>query len=110
VRGRRSGKPVSLPVVVANYEGERYLVSMLGEEAGWVRNVQAAQGHAVLRHGTRERVLLKEVEPEHRAPILQRYLQVAPGARAHFTVDRRAPLGEFERIAGQYPVFRIQPG
>ena len=32
-----------------------------------------------------------------------------PGARPHLPVDRRAPLAEFERIAGQYPVFRIIP-
>ena len=30
VRGRHSGTVVSFPVVVADYEGERYLVSMLG--------------------------------------------------------------------------------
>jgi len=32
---------------------------------------------------------------------------VAPGARAHFPVSRHAPLADFERIADQYPVFRI---
>ena len=31
IRGRRSRKPVRFPIVVADYEGERYLVSMLGE-------------------------------------------------------------------------------
>ena len=43
-----------------------------------------------------------------RAPILRRYLEVAGGARAHFSVDRRAPLSEFEAIAPQYPVFRVR--
>ena len=71
-------------------EGERYLVAMLGSEANWVRNVRADDGAAVLRHGRRERVRLEEIEPGQRAPILQRYLQVAPGARAHFPVDRHA--------------------
>ena len=42
VRGRRSGRTISFPVVIADYEGERYLVSMLGKDANWVRNVQAA--------------------------------------------------------------------
>ena len=42
-----------------------------------------------------------------RAPILRRYLQVAPGARPHIPLDRRAPLAEFERIAALYPVFRV---
>ena len=40
--GRRSGRIVRLPVVVAGIGSERYLVSMLGEEANWVRNVRAA--------------------------------------------------------------------
>ena len=107
VRGRRTGRRVSLPVVVADYEGERYLVAMLGQRATWVRNVRAAEGHAVLRHGGREAVWLEEVDPAARAPIIRRYLEVAPAARAHFSVDRRAPLEDFERIAAQHPVFRI---
>ncbi len=108
VRGRRSGRQRSLPVVIADYQGERYLVAMLGEQAGWVRNVRAAGGRAVLRHGRREAVVLEEVDAATRAPVLRRYLEVAPGARAHLPVDRNAPLDRFEEIAEQYPVFRIR--
>jgi hypothetical protein len=107
VPGRRTGRTVSFPLVVADYDGERYLVSMLGKNANWVCNVHAAGGRAVLRHGRREAVRLEEVEVGARAPILRRYLECAPGARAHLPVDRHAPLAEFERIAGQFPVFRI---
>ena len=107
VRGRRSGRVVSFPLMVADYEGERYLVAMLGEDAQWVANVRAAGGQAVLRRGRQEAVQLEEVDPSVRAPILQRYLPVAPGGRAHIPVDRRAPLEQFEQIAAQYPVFRI---
>ena len=109
VRGRRSGRRLSFPVVIAEFEGQRYLVAMLGREANWVRNVRAAGGKAVLRHGRSENVVLEEVDPQARAPILQRYLEVAPGARAHFPVDRRAPLEQFEQIAAEYPVFRVAP-
>lgn len=107
VPGRTSGRLISFPLVVADYEGGRYLVAMLGTRANWVRNVRAAGGRAVLRHGRSEEVYLEEVDPARRAPILRRYLAVAPGARAHLPVDRRAPLAEFERIAPQFPVFRI---
>jgi hypothetical protein len=107
VRGRRSGRRLSLPVVIADYEGERYLVAMLGSDANWVRNVRAAGGRAALRHGGRENVVLKETDPRVRAPILRRYLDVAPAARAHIPVDRRAPLQQFEQIAEQYPVFQV---
>jgi hypothetical protein len=107
VRGRRSGRVVSFPLVMATYAGERYLVPMLGERANWVANVRAAAGQAVLVRGGREQVRLEEVDPSNRAPILRQYLQVSPGGRAHIPVDRRAPLEEFERIAPQYPVFRV---
>jgi len=107
VRGRRTGRCLSFPVVVADCDGQRYLVAMLGERANWVRNIRAANGKAVLRHGRPESVVLEEVDPMARAPILRRYVQVAPGARAHFPIDRRAPLDDFEQIAEQYPVFRV---
>lgn len=109
VPGRLSGRTVSFPLVVADVAGERYLVSMLGERANWVRNVRANRGRAVLRHGRRETVRLEEVPVAGRAPILRRYLAVAPGARPHVPVDRRAPLAEFERIAADVPVFRVLP-
>jgi hypothetical protein len=109
VTGRRTGHVVSFPVVVAEYAQERFLVSMLGNDANWVRNVRAADGRAALRRGGREQVRLQEIEPASRAPILRRYLAVAPGARPHMPVDRHAPLEEFERIATQFPVFRITP-
>ena len=31
-------------------DGERYFVSMLGEQSNWVRNLQATEGRATLRH------------------------------------------------------------
>jgi deazaflavin-dependent oxidoreductase (nitroreductase family) len=110
VRGRRTGRLRSFPVVIAEYEGERYLVAMLGREANWVRNVRAAQGNVVLRHGHREAVHLDPVDPGRRAPILKRYLELAPGARPHIPVERDAPLEDFERLAADYPVFQITGG
>jgi deazaflavin-dependent oxidoreductase (nitroreductase family) len=107
VRGRRSGRLRSFPVALADFQDERYLVAMLGEGTNWVANVRAAGGEAVLRHGRRETVRLEEVAATERAPILRRYLQLAPGGRPHIPVDRYAPLAAFEEIAGRYPVFRI---
>jgi deazaflavin-dependent oxidoreductase (nitroreductase family) len=107
VVGRRSGRAITLPMVMAIVDGQRYLVSMLGENVDWVRNVRAAGGRAVLRHGRREEVRLEEVSVEMRAPVLKAYLRRAPGARPHVAVDKDAPLAEFERIAAQIPVFRV---
>ena len=110
VTGRRSGRIVVCPLAVTTYHHQRYLVSMLGRNANWVANVRAAQGDVVLRHGRRESVHLVEVDAAERAPILRRFLAHAPGARPHMPVDRRAPIGEFERIAADFPVFQVTPG
>jgi hypothetical protein len=107
VPGRRSGRNISLPLVVAVVDGERYLVSMLGEETNWVRNVKAAGGNVTLRHGRREEVHLEEVAPDRRAPVLKAYLKRATNANAHVPIDKDAPLAEFERVAPRFPVFRV---
>lgn len=110
VIGRKSGRTIALPVVVTPVEGQRYLVSMLGSDVQWVRNVQAAQGKAVIRAGRHTGpVRLEDVPVDQRAPILKAYLKRAPGARGHIAVERHAPLAEFEPIAAAYPVFRIVP-
>jgi F420H(2)-dependent quinone reductase len=72
VPGRTSGRRRSNPVVIATVEGRRYLVSMLGPESDWVKNVEAAHGDAVICQGRRRRVHLAAVPPEQRAPILSR--------------------------------------
>ena len=107
VTGRRSGRTISFPLVLVDYEDGRYIVSMLGEDVNWVRNVRAADGRAVLRHRWCEPVRVIEIDPADRAPILRRYLELAPGARPHVPVDRDAPLEEFARIADRFPVFRV---
>lgn len=109
MRGKRTGRTIWFPVVLTEFEDRRYLVSMLGPHTNWVRNLKAAQGQAVLRHGRREQVRLTEVATEQRAPILWQYLRVAPGARPHFPVGLDAAPADYERIAADYPVFRIEP-
>jgi hypothetical protein len=107
VKGRKSGRTVSLPLVTALYNGERYLVSMLGDHVQWVENVRADGGRAVIVSGRRESVRLDDVPVEQRAPIIKAYLGRAPGARPHIPVDKDAPLAEFEAIAADYPVFHV---
>ena len=109
VPGRRSGRIMSLPLVMAVVDGQRYLVSMLGDRVDWVLNVRAAGGQAVLRHGRREAVRLEDLPVSARAPILKAYLQRAPGGRPHIPVDKDAPLPEFEKVAPAFPVFRVVP-
>jgi deazaflavin-dependent oxidoreductase (nitroreductase family) len=107
VTGRKSGRTASLPMVIAVVDGQRYLVSMLGENVQWVHNVRASCGRAVLRSGAPEEIQLEEVPIDQRAPILRAYLQRAPGAPPHMPVNKDASLAEFHKIAAAYPVFRL---
>jgi deazaflavin-dependent oxidoreductase (nitroreductase family) len=98
-RGRTSGRRRSTPVAIATVDGTQYLVSMLGPSSEWVRNVDAAGGRAVLKHGKRRRVGLELV------PVVR----IAASGRRHFPVSPGAPLSAFEEIAAGYPVYRIEP-
>ena len=105
--GRTSGHTISQPMVITIVNGQRYLVSMLGENVNWVKNVRAAGGKAALRSGSHEEVRLEEVAVDQRAPILKAFLKRAPGGRPHIPVDKDAPLIEFENVAVDFPVFRV---
>jgi len=109
VRGRRSGRTRAAVVGIVSLEGNRYVVSMLGARSDWVKNVEAAQGEAVIRQGRRRRVHLVAVPPAERAPILREFVRIATSGRQHFPVAVEAPLSEFEAIAERYPVYRIEP-
>ena len=108
VRGRKTGRKISFPVVVVPYEADRYLVAMLGDKTNWVRNLRG-DNHAVLLQGKLQNVSLVEDFSDNRAAILRRYLELGPGARPFFRIDRRAPLSDFEGIVKEYPVFRVVP-
>lgn len=107
VRGHKTGRTISFPVVVADYQGERYLVAMLGQKTNWVRNLRADHHVVLLHRKNRETVSLVEDFTDNRAAILRRYLELAPGARPFFPIDRNASLSNFDRIIDDYPIFRI---
>jgi deazaflavin-dependent oxidoreductase (nitroreductase family) len=108
VMGRKSGKLVSFPLAMVSMNNERYLVAMLGEQTNWVKNIEAAGGNAVIRHGKSEHVRLVEVEVSQRAPVLKAYLQLARGARPHFPISKDASITKFEKIASKFPVFKVK--
>lgn len=107
VKSRRDGRLTSTIVVAAPHQGERYLVSMLGNGSEWVQNVRAAGGHAFIKRGQARPVTLTEIPPAERAPILKAWCQVATSGRKHLPVPHDAPTSAFEAIAEDYPVFRI---
>lgn len=107
VVGRKSGKIISFPIVIALHNGERYVVSMLGKDAQWVKNLYAADMKAHIQRNGRTEITLEEIPVNERAPILKTYLQQAPGARPHMPVDKDAPLTEFAAVVEEFPAFRI---
>ena len=109
VRDRVSGRMRADAVVIPTVAGRRYVVSMFGTISDWVHNLEAAHGEAVIAHGGFHRVRLVPVPPDERAPVLQEYVSVASSGRKHFPLPVGAPLGDFAAIAGQYPVYRVEP-
>src|SRR5215211_7572924 len=103
VAGRRSGRIIRFPLVMVVVAGERYLVSMLGEEVNWVRNVKAAGGNATLLHGRREEVHLQEVAADRRAPVLKAYLQRGPVPERICRLTRMRRLSSSRRCRPGFP-------
>ena len=107
-KGRKSGEPCSNMVTWVEHNGNRYLVSMLGERSDWVRNSRADGGKAFARYGKRRPVRLEEVPLPERAPIIQAWFGRTYGSTEHHLgVKRSDPIEEFERIAPAHPVFQI---
>ena len=108
VRGRTSGKTISLPVDPIDMDGKRYLVSARGN-TNWVRNARAAGEVVLTRAMRRKRYAARELPAEERAPILQAYLdQFATEVQRFFPVPKGSPARAFEELASRYPVFELR--
>jgi deazaflavin-dependent oxidoreductase (nitroreductase family) len=108
VRGRTSGQPHTVPVLLVEQDGQRWLVAPYGV-VQWVRNIRVA-GRATLTRGRRsEAISVTELFAREAAPILKRYLAVqhAADVRSSFAASKDSPLEAFEREAPQHPVFQI---
>jgi deazaflavin-dependent oxidoreductase (nitroreductase family) len=107
VRGRKSGQPHTIPVLLVEQDGQRWLVAPYGV-VQWVRNIRAT-GTATLTRGRRsEAISVTELPAQQAAPILKQYLShVSGGVRSYFDARKDAPLEAFEREAPRHPVFQI---
>ena len=112
VRGRRSGRLYEVPVRIAAWKGQRYIVSLQGESQ-WARNLRAA-GTAQLLVGTSvEPVVAREIQAEEKAAFLAWYCQ-QPDHRLSVRYGLKADTAnltaaEADRLARQHPVFRLEP-
>jgi deazaflavin-dependent oxidoreductase (nitroreductase family) len=109
VRGRKSGQPRTIPIVVLEHNGKRYLASPYGL-VDWVRNLRAA-GKAILTRGRRsETVNAIELPQGEAALVLREDIKGGNPFARYFGVTGASSLEEFERAAASHPVFLLQGG
>ena len=107
VRGRRSGRTISLPVDPLDYGGIRYLVCARGD-SHWVRNARASGKVALCRAMRRCRYAVRELPPAERMPVLKAYLDsYAAEVQRFFPVQKGSPVEAFADLSLRYPVFEL---
>jgi deazaflavin-dependent oxidoreductase (nitroreductase family) len=125
VRGRRSGKPRTVPVGLLELDGRRFVQASYGE-TGWVANVRAA-GEAIVTNPNGPRVAVQAVElpPEEAGAVLERALKPFRRSRVLRALLARArpPIGvlwryriridetleEYAAEARRHPLFELRP-
>ena len=109
VRGRKTGRTISLPVDPLDLDGQRYLVCARGN-SNWVRNARTAGEVVLVRAIRRRRYLARELPPDMRPPILKAYLDRFAGeVQRFFPVPKGSAVEAFDDLAPRYPVFALQP-
>ena len=107
VRGRKSGQPRTVPIVLIEQNGKRYVSSPYGI-VDWVRNLRAA-GEATLTRGRRsETVNARELPPSEAGLVLQENFKRGNPFARYFGVTAASPLKDFERATISHPVFLFE--
>ena len=106
VRGRKTGKTYSVPVLLVEDNRQRWLVAPYGE-VSWVRNARVAGEVTLSRKGQAEILKIREVNPQESAPILKQYITREKIVRPYFDVVPDASLEAFAAEAPRHPVFQL---
>ncbi len=107
VHGRKSGQPRTVPIVLIERNGKRYLASPFGV-VDWVRNLRAA-GEAILTRGRRsETVNARELPKGEAAPVLQEDVKGGNPFARYYQVTADSSLEEFERAVVSHPVLVLE--
>lgn len=99
VRGRRSGRPRTVPVGMVELDGRMFVQASYGE-GGWVQNLRVAGEATVTEHDRAMPVHAVELPPEEAATILRRTLEPYRRSRllrALFGPRFRPPIGILSR-------------
>ena len=110
-RGRRTGVPRIVPVVILRHDAREWLISPFGVTQ-WVRNVRVS-GAAEVGRGRRWRaVRLVEIGDDEKPALLHRYRRsfgIVPFVRRAFTAPPSAGPSAFRAEAHRHPVFLVTP-
>jgi len=107
VRGRKSGQQRTVPLVIIERNGKRYVGSPYGI-VDWVRNLRAA-GEATLTRGRRaETVNARELPTGEATVLLREDIKGGNPFARYFGVTADPSLEEFERAAVSHPVFVLE--
>ena len=99
VRGRRSGKPRTVPVGMVELDGRMFIQASYGE-GGWAQNLRVAGEATLAEHHRRVPAKAVELPPDQAATILQRALEPYRRSRLLRTLlgaRFRPPIGVLTR-------------
>ena len=103
VRGRKTGKAYTVPVLPLDHDGKHYLVAPRGNTQ-WARNLRAV-GQAELKvRGRRRRVSATELPPAERKPMVDAYVQQYGKKYGGFVEKEFASMPD----PADHPVFLLQ--
>jgi hypothetical protein len=110
VRGRTTRRTQEIPVRIAKLDGQRYVISMLGESQ-WARNLRVAGEAQLLAGRNVESVRADEITGEEKTAFLTWYCQHPEFAqRARYALkaetDQLTPA-VIEQLCRLWPVFRL---
>ena len=105
VRGRKTGKTISLPVDPLDLDGKRYLVCARGN-SNWVRNARAAGEVVLARAMRRHRYAVRELPASERPSVLKAYLdRFASEVQRFFPVPKGSAMGSVQPSDTALPGF-----
>jgi deazaflavin-dependent oxidoreductase (nitroreductase family) len=107
VRGRKTGRLYTAPVILIEEDGKRWLVSPYGD-VQWVRNARAAGEVTLSRAGHSETMKIAELDGVERASIIKKYTTLSAFTRPYFKVPPNAPVESFIEEGAFHPVFALK--
>jgi deazaflavin-dependent oxidoreductase (nitroreductase family) len=114
VRGRKTGKPRTVPVDIHEHDGRRFLIATHGM-GNWVYNLRAT-GEGMLSLGwSRQAFTAVELTPEEAGPVIKEImgpLLASQGVRGsalrqNIVVTADASMDDFINAARSHPVFEL---